>query len=313
MIGFIYYSVCQALALAGLLMAVLSARTSHDEMSRRYLAVFGGLALISMSMTFQMMFPKAADMPSFLTRLLSCSALLGVPVSIFTMPRFVRCIFRHRGQEALIRTATALSVTGLAILPSAFVMLPLWYQYGICCLHYLVLALCGLYVSVGIRIALARHRRGAQSLPPIWNDFLGAVFWIMVAVLPAALASDLLQFLDCLLKIDVPFLMPLFTASFSLAWFLSLLRNAKSSNQASVAERRQEAVSASAAYDWDRYAFSSREREVAELLLAGYPYQKIAESLFISPATVKSHVINVYQKAGVKNKLDLLHAVKRGS
>jgi DNA-binding CsgD family transcriptional regulator len=236
------------------------------------------------------------------------------------MPRFVRCLFRHRGQEALIRMATVFSVTGLAILPAAFIMLPLWYQYWICYLHYLVLALCGVYVSIGIRIALARHRSGAQVLPPIWNDFLGAVFWIMVAVLPAALASDLLQILDLIFKVDFPFLMPLFTASFSLAWFISLLRNAKASDPASsqapgasVAARRQEAVSASAAYDWDRYALSSREREVAELLLAGYPYQKIAESLFISPATVKSHVINVYQKAGVKNKLDLLHAVKRGS
>jgi len=47
---------------------------------------------------------------------------------------------------------------------------------------------------------------------------------------------------------------------------------------------------------------SSREREVLRLVAAGTPNRDIAESLFVSVATVKSHLAHVYDKLGVKDR-----------
>lgn len=47
---------------------------------------------------------------------------------------------------------------------------------------------------------------------------------------------------------------------------------------------------------------SSREREVLGLVATGTPNRDIAESLFVSVATVKSHLAHVYDKLGVKDR-----------
>jgi DNA-binding CsgD family transcriptional regulator len=51
---------------------------------------------------------------------------------------------------------------------------------------------------------------------------------------------------------------------------------------------------------------SIRESEVADLLCEGYRYKEIAKKLYISLATVQSHVTNIYKKVGVSKKTDLI-------
>jgi DNA-binding CsgD family transcriptional regulator len=55
-----------------------------------------------------------------------------------------------------------------------------------------------------------------------------------------------------------------------------------------------------------RWDLSSREKSVLDLLVSGLENADIAEQLFISPHTVKNHVSNIYRKAGVKNRLELI-------
>ena len=57
------------------------------------------------------------------------------------------------------------------------------------------------------------------------------------------------------------------------------------------------------------YELTKREQEVADLLVKGYTYSKIGETLFISMPTVKTHVSNIYKKVGVKNKMELFYAL----
>jgi LuxR family transcriptional regulator, maltose regulon positive regulatory protein len=47
---------------------------------------------------------------------------------------------------------------------------------------------------------------------------------------------------------------------------------------------------------------TSRENEVADLLIQGLTNQEIAERLFISPATAKVHLRHIYEKLGVRNR-----------
>ncbi len=58
------------------------------------------------------------------------------------------------------------------------------------------------------------------------------------------------------------------------------------------------------------YNLTPRETEIAELLIKGSSYADISSSLFIAIPTVKSHVTNIYRKVQVKNKIELLHALK---
>lgn len=57
----------------------------------------------------------------------------------------------------------------------------------------------------------------------------------------------------------------------------------------------------------NQLAISAREKDVVHLLLQGLTYQEIAERLFISMPTVKSHVTNSYKKLGVRNKVELMN------
>ncbi len=54
-----------------------------------------------------------------------------------------------------------------------------------------------------------------------------------------------------------------------------------------------------------QFSITPRESEVILLLLKGYSYNKISETLCISISTVRSHVMNIYKKVGVNSRYEL--------
>jgi DNA-binding CsgD family transcriptional regulator len=62
----------------------------------------------------------------------------------------------------------------------------------------------------------------------------------------------------------------------------------------------------------DAKGISSREQEIIELLVEGKTNREIAERLFISMNTVKTHVKNIYSKLEVTNRVQLF-ALLRGN
>ena len=56
-----------------------------------------------------------------------------------------------------------------------------------------------------------------------------------------------------------------------------------------------------------------REEEVLELLTNGVTYKGVAQKLFISETTVKTHVNNIFQKLQVNDRTQaVLYAINRG-
>ena len=51
---------------------------------------------------------------------------------------------------------------------------------------------------------------------------------------------------------------------------------------------------------------TQREREVISLMATGLANKEIADRLCISSLTVKNHVYNIYQKTGVKSRVQML-------
>lgn len=59
----------------------------------------------------------------------------------------------------------------------------------------------------------------------------------------------------------------------------------------------------------ERYNFTQREKEVIELLILGKTYKELAEDLFVSQNTIKKHISNIYVKAKVSNKSELMYLI----
>jgi len=60
------------------------------------------------------------------------------------------------------------------------------------------------------------------------------------------------------------------------------------------------------AYLRKRYELTPRELEIAALVCRGYRNGSIAESLHITPGTVKAHMRNIYRKVRVKSRIRML-------
>lgn len=58
---------------------------------------------------------------------------------------------------------------------------------------------------------------------------------------------------------------------------------------------------------------SSREKDVLQELVDGLEYKEIAEKLFISPATVRTHIANIYQKLHVTSKAQAIKMAYKNS
>ena len=54
---------------------------------------------------------------------------------------------------------------------------------------------------------------------------------------------------------------------------------------------------------------TEREREIAILLVSGKSNVQIAETLFISVATVKFHVKNIFEKTQKQSRFDFIQAI----
>src|SRR5947209_5704239 len=56
---------------------------------------------------------------------------------------------------------------------------------------------------------------------------------------------------------------------------------------------------------------SEREREVLDLIAAGSTNKEIAQSLFLSPYTIKEHTSALYRKLGARNRADAVQRAQR--
>ena len=59
-----------------------------------------------------------------------------------------------------------------------------------------------------------------------------------------------------------------------------------------------------------QFSLSSREEEIVKLIIQGHSNQEIAETLFISIHTVKTHNENIFKKLGVKNRASVLRSLR---
>ncbi len=54
------------------------------------------------------------------------------------------------------------------------------------------------------------------------------------------------------------------------------------------------------------YSLGKREQEIIELLAQGLSYQEIADKIFLSHATIRTHIRNIYRKVQVQSRSEML-------
>lgn len=62
---------------------------------------------------------------------------------------------------------------------------------------------------------------------------------------------------------------------------------------------------------FDKHGLSPREQEIIPYILDGKSNKEIEDTLFISLATVKSHVYNIFKKMGIKSRVELISLVNK--
>lgn len=61
--------------------------------------------------------------------------------------------------------------------------------------------------------------------------------------------------------------------------------------------------------DLDNFELTAREKEIVEMLIKGKSNNQIADELFISLQTVKNYVSRIYDKTGIKNRVELVNLI----
>lgn len=89
-----------------------------------------------------------------------------------------------------------------------------------------------------------------------------------------------------------------------------LLSNWNEQLQQEIAKRTQELASTSReeriVKNCENYRFTSREKEIAQLVCQGKSNMQIAEVLYISERTVAKHMQNIFEKVQVGNRVELI-------
>ena len=134
--------------------------------------------------------------------------------------------------------------------------------------------------------------------------------WGTIALYGAALAGLVLvlkyfeyryRIRDLRVEVYVGLVAVLFTALG--VWMGSkLLKRRRQAAETTSHERDQEALA--------RTGLSARELEVLELIAQGHSNQEIADRLFISLPTVKSHSSNLFGKLEVRRRTEAVHKAK---
>jgi len=139
-----------------------------------------------------------------------------------------------------------------------------------------------------------------STLHPLMKAYgMCALVFAPAGLIESALQSSGIQWLSTL-SLDHLFYLTWNIISMSAA--VSLLKSQEGGQQSLLDTVPQERINS--------LKLSSREVEMAVLIAQGLTNKEIAAQLFISPATVRTHIYNLYQKTGASSRIELLNMLR---
>ena len=156
-----------------------------------------------------------------------------------------------------------------------------------------------LFVIAFCLVVMLRNRKGIED-----RDVRHMILTIVIvglSLLPFIMASF---FVDYIRSITSQVIILAYSIVILVFLFISISR--KLSEEKEIEEKNGSAV------DLSLYHITEREEEIIELICEGNTNKEIAQKLSLSVNTVSNHITNIFDKTGVRSRIDLLNLVRRG-
>jgi DNA-binding CsgD family transcriptional regulator/cbb3-type cytochrome oxidase subunit 3 len=145
-----------------------------------------------------------------------------------------------------------------------------------------------------------RERSNQHNFIEIFAVYCAVVPWASMTILSYFHASQLVEVV-------------ITNGGFIIITILFLSRYISKARIEYEALQKADALHGTSAFEYNCKLFhlTCREVEIVQLIMKGFKYKDIAEKLFISERTVTKHVQNVYEKAGVSNRVELINKLEQ--
>ena len=277
-IGFILLFLAYTLGIIAIVLEVICYRKGIEYPETILFSLAFLLVIFSISITciLDVISDNPVIQPSYFMYFTMVGLGLATPLNVYaerqmTMPSWLRYT---------LFVISALLVLGLILQIVTYSQLPI---------HWFI----NIFLGVSIVYSMIMLRRSKPGIHVKHQEKIERGMAIAIlTILPLFLVIEFYQKTDVPITISVFFIIMATSKIFDNLKRLSLL---KPSNNIVLKE--------------DSFGLTPREQEVADHLVKGHTYAKIASELFISMPTVKTHVSNIYRKVGVKNKMELFYKI----
>lgn len=160
-----------------------------------------------------------------------------------------------------------------------------------------------LFVIAFCLVVMLRNRKGIED-----RDVRHMILTIVIvglSLLPFITASF---FVDYIRSITSQVIILAYSIVILVFLFISISR--KLSEEKEIVDKEEEKNGS--AVDLSIYHITEREEEIIELICEGNTNKEIAQKLSLSVNTVSNHITNIFDKTGVRSRIDLLNLVRRG-
>lgn len=160
-----------------------------------------------------------------------------------------------------------------------------------------------LFVIAFCLVVMLRNRKGIED-----RDVRHMILTIVIvglSLLPFIMASF---FVDYIRSITSQVIILAYSIVILVFLFISISR--KLSEEKEIMDKEEEKNGS--AVDLSLYHITEREEEIIELICEGNTNKEIAQKLSLSVNTVSNHITNIFDKTGVRSRIDLLNLVRRG-
>ena len=160
-----------------------------------------------------------------------------------------------------------------------------------------------LFVIAFCLVVMLHNRKGIED-----RDVRHMILTIVIvglSLLPFITASF---FVDYIRSITSQVIILAYSIVILVFLFISISR--KLSEEKEIMDKEEEKNGS--AVDLSLYHITEREEEIIELICEGNTNKEIAQKLSLSVNTVSNHITNIFDKTGVRSRIDLLNLVRRG-
>jgi DNA-binding CsgD family transcriptional regulator len=302
---FLYTILCYTFGFAAYLFAILTAVIHKKKEERLYVLFLTAFLLFLIpSLVYGYFNVAQIDQGGTVTRIFSLLDLAGIGLMIYSLPAFIHAVmaFNHArtADLAFLILAVALCVVALVFegTPAAEVVRGLRFAVLVAVIAYSAIA-------GNILGRSAARRAEAQRPQSRWLKILTGVTVLTITLMPFSVLIDMFPEAIPGLSARVPLNFKVYPLCYMLWNLFYVIRTVP------LYSRKAPVEGSGDAWDFARFRLSRREQEITRLVIVGLSYQQIADRLYISLATVKTHVARVFEKTGAGNKMDLANTCRR--